>query len=394
MRVLGLMVFVMLLAGCASQRDRPRPPSERLAPLIENPAECGAPDQHPCLMIKVFDVGQGSSAIVIFPDGVSLLIDAGGSSEEDGKRVNDQINELIGPNDAIDYLVLSHSDKDHTNILADINRLIPSRLTAAHISGRPGQYKSGDGPQFFNQIYNNWENPKISADCNFDRINQIAPKIYCYDANIAGAAKESDGFPRHADSDLFTFLIAVNVGPDSNPPESGNEQSLVVGVSYGSFKIMFPGDAEGNTLRFIKDNASPDLWKDADVYVMAHHGSSTKESNYDLWLQALKPKVYITSSKEHRRWFHADGEKIHYILSNLTLKQELLEVDDHAIFSSSRKSKPTYCYCKIKKSFLTTYTNGTITFLIDEFGDFTFSWDDKIPDQLPVCPNKLIANYC
>ena len=68
--------------------------------------------------VNFLSVGQGDSAFIIFPDGKTMLIDCGEKDDINFATISTYID-AAGAN-AIDYLVLSHTDSDHTGNAADI----------------------------------------------------------------------------------------------------------------------------------------------------------------------------------------------------------------------------------------------------------------------------------
>lgn len=383
-----LLIGVLLLAGCTSvPRHRALP-----TPAIDNPPGCGDTGQPSCLVIKIFDVGQGSSAFVLFPDGTTILFDAGGSGTSWAETINLELDRILPARKGIDYLILSHSDKDHTNLLSGITRLRAAGLTAIHLSGRPYNYRTKQAAKFFRTVYIDPDVPQ--ANCNAGKIAGLAVNVYCYAAETANNSPMPPGFPNVPSEKLYAYLLAVNVGQIGDPPVSTNEGSLVAGINYAGFSILFPGDMEGTTQNFIQGNVDPALWTNQIAYAMAHHGSSTQGSNDESWLRSITPQVYVSSSARHSGWYHPDGKTIYEITHDGFLKFRLLDTENHAIFSSSSEGDPQYCYCNLRKSFYSTYTNGTITLLVDRNGEYTVSIEKDDTQGLRKCPTSTGAKYC
>lgn len=383
-----LLLGVLLLAGCTSPTRLAVGP----APAVDNPPDCGGTGQRQCLVIKIFDVGQGSTAFALFPNGTTILFDAGGSGTSDSESVNRELDRALPANKGIDYLVLSHSDRDHTNLLSSIDRLQAATLTGIHLSGRPHNYTDRQAIQFLNTIYTNPQAPQ--ADCNAGKVRGLKVTVYCYPAETANGEYTPAGFPNVPKEQLYSYFLAVNVGQVRNPPVSTNEGSLVAGINYAGFSILLPGDMEGTTQNFILKHVAPELWSNQNAYVMAHHGSSTKKSNDEAWLKAILPEVYVSSSAKHEGWFHPDGNTIYEITHDAFLRDRLINTKVHSIFSSSREGEPRYCYCDLRKSIYSTYTNGTITLLVDGKGNYTMDLEKDDPEGLKRCPTSGGTKYC
>lgn len=415
LRGLGSLLALLLLAGCAgvAKRDAIATSDDAATPddtphrdvakamtltasdkaALTLPPACGRSSQPKCLTIKIFDVGQGSTAFALFPDGTSMLFDAGGSGSSNAAEVNDGINALLPYGDTIDYLVLSHSDNDHTNLLNRIDRLDPDALLAIHLSGEPSDYASAQAREFFGYIYVDPTLQRSIAACNQGKEPGVAATIYCYGNNTAATGYQPAGFPKITALNLYSYFLAVNVGSTTNPPTSSNEGSLVSGINYAGFNVMFPGDAEGTTQTFIQTKTPSNLWKNTMLYPMAHHGSGTNGSNAVSWLQAIRPRIYVSSSKLHQGWYHPSGSLIHDIRTDPVLSPRLYTWTNHYIFSSSPGGSPTYCTCNVPESILSTYTNGTITVLVDKNGEFQLNYPYNATMGLPACPVPN-ANYC
>lgn len=388
------MAAALLLSACITA-DRAKRAQISLPIGEENfPAGCGKTGQPKCLVIKVFDVGQGSTAFALFPDGTSILFDAGGSGSTQAAAVNKGIEELM-PSGNIQYLILSHADNDHTNLLNSINRLVPKSLVAIHLSGQPSDYGTIQGKEFFSKIYTDPGKKRSGDECVSGFKTGIAIKIYCYENNEVGRGMKPAGFPRSETAGIYSYLLVVNAGGTSDPPLSTNAGSLVAGISYGKFKIMFPGDAESKTQNLITGRVPRALWQNTSVYVMAHHGAGTQGSNAVTWLQSIQPSVYLTSSSRHEGWYHPNGSLIHAILNDPTLAAPLKRMQMHDVFSSTDISnkKPTYCFCKFNQSLFSAYTNGTMTLKVNKTGDGILDYEMDNSQGMDACPANDPA-YC
>ncbi len=344
-----------------------------------------------CLTVKIIDVGQGSTAVALLPSGESILIDAGGSGSSWANNVNDEIDDL-GITD-IDYLVLSHSDNDHINLINDIDALDLSTLTAIHMSGEPSDYynQNAAGRIFMSKIYTNPGKVRTIAQCNQNKRLGVNATIYCHDNDTYGVNYLPAGFPNDPSIELYTYFLAVNVGSNTNPPTSSNAGSLVFGITYDDHKIVFPGDAEGITQDGMEDFTDEDMFQNTTLYPLAHHGATTKGSNSISWLTEVQANIYVSSSSLHQGWHHPSGELIHDIRSDPDLNSRLMNFSKHYVFSSSTYAYPEYCYCNFKSSLMSTYTNGTGTFISD--GDeWEYSSTEKNTYGLVACP--LTDDYC
>jgi competence protein ComEC len=94
------------------------------------------------LEIWSFDVGQGDATLIRFPDGKTMLVDAGRDQPDMGRLV--VVPQLRGLGIArLDYLVATHDDSDHTGGIASVirgvgvnNLLVPRDMEEKSVSTR------------------------------------------------------------------------------------------------------------------------------------------------------------------------------------------------------------------------------------------------------------------
>ncbi len=396
-----IIFLAFLLTGCQYHNmqkeslDKIHPEDAVPNPIVLRPADnnnlavnCVA---NPCMTVKIIDVGQGSTGLALLPDGTSILIDAGGSGSSWASNVNTQITSLGITQ--IDYLILSHSDNDHINLINDITALDLSTLTAIHLSGEPSDYyyQNTAGRIFMSKIYTNPSSQRSIAQCNQNKKPGVNATIYCYGNATYGAALNQIGFPNDPTIGLYTYLLAVNVGSTTAPPTSSNAASLVFGITYNNEKLIFPGDAEGSTQIGMTANSLAAMYQDVTVYPLAHHGATTNGSNSTAWLTEVQANAYVSSSSWHTGWYHPSGQLIHNIRSNGNLNTRLMNFTQHYVFSSSKTTLPAYCYCDFQSSIMSTYTNGTGTFISDGV-TWEYTSAENAKYGLSACP--LTANYC
>ena len=84
-------------------------------------------------------------------------------------------------------------------------------------------------------------------------------------------------------------ILTVNNGG------SPNSRSLVTLLSFGNFKAIFPGDAEGSTEAAVLQNFAAEV-QDTSVLFAAHHGADTQQSNGTSWVSALRAQHVVYSS--------------------------------------------------------------------------------------------------
>lgn len=184
------------------------------------------------LNIFYIDVGQGDCEFIEFPNGETMLIDAGEYDAADA--IIDFINDR-GVS-TLDYVVATHPHSDH-------------------IGGMQYVLKEFD----FNTIYL----PDIEHDTKtFDRMISV---IEDSDAEVIEAKA---GVSILSEDGLDVDILA----PNGTGYEELNDYSAVVKITYGNTSFLFMGDAEKISEAEIKTDVSCDIVK------VGHHGSKTSSS--------------------------------------------------------------------------------------------------------------------
>lgn len=225
------------------------------------------------LTCTVIDIGHGSAAVVEFEDGKVLLVDAGALNN--GERAAETICRFLWRHGyrALNGILVSHADADHYNavpgILArmPVAELITSReLVMSESSAVQGLLKLVETHRVPIRLVEHRDEFQV-ARC---RVRILKPEL--------------------TDSDA-----------------SDNEKSIVVDLSQAGFRMVLPGDVEGEGA----DKLMPDLGP-ADILVSPHHGSFT--ANGPKLQRAVKPRHLIVSARDaasarhlHRVFFAAES---------------------------------------------------------------------------------------
>lgn len=220
--------------------------------------------QRNLLRITVIDVGQGSSSLVQFPGGETMLIDGGGFQDDSfdvGRFVVAPFLWHCGVR-KLDYVVLSHDHPDHWNGL----RFILSHFNVGRFwqTGIEEQGKAGavDRPHY-----------------PFQRLSSAAPPDPARAQPVRiGACDVRVLHPSSA------YLEKYWNSKDLN------DASLVLRIDYGNTSVIFPGDIGAGVESFVFGDHKPT----GDTLLIApHHGSAG--SNSSLLLDRLRPRHIIFS---------------------------------------------------------------------------------------------------
>lgn len=245
--------------------------------LIAHP--WSAPPGDGGLRIDFLDVGQGDSALVTMPDGITILVDGGGrplfrKRHEEQVDVKDGEAEIFEPDTRsigeavvseflwsrglgrVDYILATHADADHIDGLNDVARNFDVR--AALVARAPLS-----DPQYLEF--------SRTADANGLPIQLVAAG----DVLQLGATSAEVLWPPAADN--------------AEAP-SRNNDSIVLSLRYGERRILLTGDIERGA-----ESALVARERDlkSDVVKIAHHGSRT--SSTPPFVEAVQPQLAVIS---------------------------------------------------------------------------------------------------
>lgn len=235
-KILLLCFVFVFVFGCGQQKETPK-------------------EQDCKSKVTFFDVGKGD-AILIETSGHQVMIDAGYDDTPD--IILDYLKEK--KIDSIDYLVITHFDKDHVGgadwILKEVateNVLQPDYVSDS------GQYKE-------------------YAETMEDK--GISPIVVTETMKLS--------------LDGVDFLIYPPQKKDYK--EEDNDFSLVISMTCGEKSFLFAGDCEKDRLKELMIQNEFDL--SHDVLKVPHHGQ--KEKNSEEFLKAVSPKAAVITSSDEK----------------------------------------------------------------------------------------------
>jgi beta-lactamase superfamily II metal-dependent hydrolase len=226
--------------------------------FLEDDDEGGEPST---LKVHFIDVGQGD-AILIQSDESHMLIDAGEKHNSDtliGYLKDNGVTKL-------DYVIGTHPHSDHIGGLANvIDGFQIGKVIMPHAISTTKTYEN-----LLDTI----------ADNNLKITKPVVGTEY-----ILGSA---------------SFVI---IAPNGSDYKNLNDFSVGIKLVHNENSFVFTGDAEIYSENEILQNGI-DL--KADVFKLAHHGSST--SNSDDFLDAINPIICIVSAKKDNSYGHPHVE--------------------------------------------------------------------------------------
>lgn len=239
------------------------------------------------LYVRFLNVGYGDSALVILPDGKSMLIDGGDGSYSNNLTILKELNSF--GIDVIDYLVCTSVKSEHCGGLSEI--LQYKKAETAYIPYVKNTFITDSYRKFASSLGN------------------TKTVISCYGEGVDGG----DYF--------FAFLSPC---PPSNPDgeyaalgqnasdDNVNGISAVLWLEYGETSIVFASDASTGSLKRITDEYSLSVvlgqkfctvgshsveLENCDVVTVAGHGG--EKNTYANWYDILSPEQAVISVGEN-----------------------------------------------------------------------------------------------
>ena len=225
------------------------------------------------LIVTVIDVGQGSSALLEFPGGETMLIDGGGFSDNASFNIGEKI---IAPFlwrkkiATIDTVVLTHPESDHLNGLLYIL-------------------------DNFN-VNSVWSNSQARASAGYKQFQQLIEKHNIEHQPYPSLLKNIVN--NNISLKILYPLIGFAKKAESEPWRNANNNSLVVRVEYNTTSLLFTGDimknAEAELVKISGNNLK------STVLIAPHHGSRT--SSTASLLNMVNPEHIIISAGWKNRY--------------------------------------------------------------------------------------------
>jgi competence protein ComEC len=226
------------------------------------------------LELTAIDVSQGDSLLMVLPDGETMLIDAGGypgMARMVRKPQIDMGEDVVSPYlwsrriRRLDYAILSHGHSDHmAGLPAILDNFRPKQLWVS-VEPPSAEWKT------------------VEQHAAADRVPIVSL--------------------HRGSPDLCFGSVRIRVlapAPDYVPGEAaGNNDSLVLEVSYGKRSILLTGDAE----RPIEDDmVNSGQLRNVTLLKVGHHGSKTSSS--EEFLSQLSPEFAFISDGYKNQFHH------------------------------------------------------------------------------------------
>lgn len=216
------------------------------------------------LEVHFLDVGHGDSTVVVCGEH-AMMIDCGDDAQ--GTKLQNYLTKHGVKK--LEYLVLTHPDKDH-------------------IGGAPVIItKFSPGKVFQSDYYkDNRTAERLRETLQYERIDAVMPNV---------------GEEYQLGEAYFTILAPNRIYEESN------DSSIALLLHFGENTFLFTGDAEKAAETDMTENSTVSgLSLKADVYQVGHHGS--KSSSKKKFLKAVSPEFAVISCDYQGEYGHPHAE--------------------------------------------------------------------------------------
>lgn len=268
--------------------------------------------------INFIDVGQGDCIIIRFPDGKNMIIDAGSGSYSD-KKFKENLKPAIDSMGirSFDYLMATHSDKDHVGYLDEVlayyevNEIFRPAFRSVNERVTPENEE-------FSIVDTGVYDDFIQA-----AINEPGSKIHY---NIGNFTITGEGYS------IEVYGADESAYKGATDAYGANSVSPFCLLKYSSRSIMFTGDAEGYVRKdnggWTGNNAEKRIFGsnvsiDCDVLKVGHHGSESSAS--DEFINFIDPEYAVISVGAENSYGHPSSK----CLDRLKSYRDVVPDDDY-----------------------------------------------------------------
>ena len=315
------------------------------------PSEPSSPGTQPTLEgtleMTVIDIGQGDCIFLQFPDGQTMIMDAG--SEFGSTNEYDQLTAHLTLRgiDSLDYVFITHSDYDHIRYMQDI---------------------------FEDYEVKNIYMPRVADDMSATWTKTVAAIEKETWTNESGETVDSEIYYTVGDfviqGEDWTMNCHSYLEDDypsvkeSSSAEVKNAVSPVCFLEYADRTIVLTGDSNERNEEYLLERGVLD--KDADVLKVGHHGSRT--SSLQEFLNAVDCEYAVISYGEDNDYGHPTPE----LMSRLEDYTDVRPDNDYNGYK--------YVYETPKDGNVSVFVDGNGTLRIDceltDDKDFTLNWGE------------------
>ncbi len=225
----------------------------------------------PKLTVTMLDVGQGDAIIVEFPNGKTLLVDAGPKiwHYDAGEKIVSRFLKRRGFS-SLDAVLISHPHMDHFG-----------GLQSVFLNVNVARIIEGLAPPDTGVYFN-----------------------YMKAASEKGATILQTGLGKVLTMDEDVRIYVVHPTGSEDIASNENNSSVVFKLEYGHTSMIFTGDAETEAETKLAKRYGSFLR--SQVLKAGHHGSSTSSS--DLFVRTVRPRAAMVSVGLNNKFRHPSPE--------------------------------------------------------------------------------------
>jgi beta-lactamase superfamily II metal-dependent hydrolase len=261
------------------------------------------------LEIHYINVGQGGSALIIGPDGTTVLLEAGW----DGKGTSDVVPylESIGlmPSDGLDYMIAGHQHSDHLGGLDEVIQAGYDVRTAVYYNG--STYSTSSVTGFFDAALTTTAGPAVPMPLgtviplgNGAHITCVAVNGQLIDGTVLPVTDENDrSIALLVQDGNFDYLWASDLGGGMDDNACTGRSTTQINVETALIQAISPGGG----VPLLRGEG-------VDVLHVNHHGSeSSTNSDY---MDLARPEVAIisTGAGQDPTWQHPRIDVVDHVL--------------------------------------------------------------------------------
>ena len=324
---------------------------DKLFSSISDPNEPSSPGVQPTLEgtleMTVLNVGQGDCIFLQFPDGQTMVMDAG--SEFGSSNTYDKLADHLDVRgiQALDYMFITHSDYDHIRYVQDM--LEEYEVKAIYIP-RVAEDMSATWTKTIAAIKEEtWTNSNGE---------QVLSEIFY---TVGDFTIEGEDWTMSCHSYLEDDYPNVK---ESSSAEVKNSVSPICFLEYADRTIVLTGDSNERNEEYLLERGVLNV--DADVLKVGHHGSRT--STISEFLNAVDCEYAVISYGEDNDYGHPTPELMERL-------EKYTDVKPDGDYNGYK-----YVYETAKDGNVSVYVDGNGALRIDceltGDKDFTLNWGE------------------